>query len=319
MHPYMHMVVDAREMELVAGLGDQSLSPVEVAGILGMPLDETAIFLQRAFARHVVNRKIVDGETRYTAANFYSRLDPLSMYENWRDVPVEARDAVIEWQLQEFIAKHLPVIEELKRAPEAFVNLPNQDMLLLDEALAMVDAATEHVVVPCDCRAIVMACNRPLEACIRLDAGARHTLERGHGRRLTKEECKALVVDADRAGLMHTGLRTWRDREEIFGFCNCCSCDCYPIRAGVRLGMAREWPRSHYIAQRELEKCEQCGICAQRCHFGAFYRDGSKVERNGKGRLQVLFAPEKCWGCGLCATGCPEGAIAMAPLKPIQE
>ena len=31
----------------------------------------------------------------YTHATFSERLDPLSMYENWRDVPAEVRAAVV--------------------------------------------------------------------------------------------------------------------------------------------------------------------------------------------------------------------------------
>ena len=79
-----------------------------------------------------------------------------------------------------------PEVEALLLDPDRRTSIPNRDVLLLDEALAMVDAASEFVVVPCDCRSIVMACDRPRETCIRLDEDARKTLERGHGRQLTK-------------------------------------------------------------------------------------------------------------------------------------
>jgi ferredoxin len=115
-----------------------------------------------------------------------------------------------------------------------------------------------------------------------------------------------LVVNADRVGLMHTGLRAWQGRE-LFGFCSCCACCCFPIRAGIRLGLEQQWPRSHHVARRDPDVCALCGLCTDRCYFGAFfYREDGDIG----------FDPQKCWGCGLCATGCPEAAIAMKPLQP---
>lgn len=315
MLPYLDLVATAQEMALVVALGDGPLTAEQIAARLGLSPAETGELLTAAYRRHVINRQEGDGTTYYAPATFYLRLDPLAMYENWGDVPADARDAVIQWQLQEFIRTWRPIVEELRGDPDKYVHIPNRDVLLLEEALAMVEAASLHVVVPCDCRAIVLACNRPLETCIRLDGGAELTLERGHGRRLTRDEMKALVVHAHRSGLMHTGDRRWREHGDLFGFCNCCACDCYPFRASRQLDMQRRWPASHYVAERDLDRCEHCGLCVRRCHFGAFYQDGTRTTVNGKNRKTVLFDPARCWGCGLCATTCPDEAIVMRPME----
>ncbi|MBI4786577.1 MAG: 4Fe-4S dicluster domain-containing protein [Chloroflexi bacterium] len=316
MLPYVDFVVQGREMELVVGLDDTALTAEEIAEMLRMPRDQADAFILSAYHRMVIAKDTnkETGVVTYKAGKFYRRLDPLSMYENWGDVPAEARNAVIDWQLEEFIGIWLPVVEEIKNNPDVYVKIPNRDVLLLEEALAMVEAASDHVVVPCDCRAIVMACQRPSEACIRLDEGALRTLEQGHGRRVTKEEMKAIVVNTDREGLMHTGSRNWRERG-AFGFCNCCGCDCYPFRAGVKLGMFREWPRAHHVADCDWEKCTHCGKCTRRCHFSAFHLDGTRTLVNGKNMRTVRFDASKCVGCGLCANACDFGAITMKPLR----
>jgi formate hydrogenlyase subunit 6/NADH:ubiquinone oxidoreductase subunit I len=321
MIPYIEFVVTEDEMNLVLEMGDQKMTMEELVEMVDMPAAEAEEFVTQAFYRGVLEREKDEetGEVRYAAATFYHRLDPMSMYEYWGDVPADARDAVIEWQLDEFINIWQPAIEKIQQDPDTFVMMPNRDVLLLEEALEMVEAATEHVIVPCDCRSIVMACDRPVEACVRLDEGAIRTLEHGHGRRVTKEEMKEIVINADREGLMHTGARTWEKYGRVFGFCNCCACDCYPFRAGEKLDMAQEWPRSHHIAERDMEKCIHCGLCTRRCHFEAFYRTGEVVEVNGKKRKAVAFDAEKCWGCGLCATACPEEAIVMRPLREESE
>ncbi len=326
MLPYIDFVVTEQEMELILGLNDQAMTIEQIAEMMGMSLEEAEEFVTKAYHRSVIVKAGVahghheegsetyNGPTTYEAGTFYRRLDPLAMYEKWGDVPAEARDAVIEWQLQEFIDIWQPAIEQIRKDPDALVRIPNRDFLLLEEALEQVEAATDHVVVPCDCRSIVKACNRPVDVCIRLDKGALMTLEHGQGRRVTREEMKAIVIDAHRAGLMHTGARDWRKDGQLFGFCNCCACDCYPIRASMKIGLGKAWPRSHYIAERDLDKCIHCGLCITQCHFGAWHRDGSTIEINGKTRKAVQFDTEKCQGCGLCATACPEAAITMMPL-----
>ena len=87
-----------------------------------------------------------------------------------------------------------------------------------------------------------------------------------------------------------------------------------PFRAAQQLGTKGKWPKSRYIAKYDPEKCRLCGRCVQRCHFGAFYHDGTSQERRGKEKKNVAFNSDLCWGCGLCANTCPDKAIAMEKL-----
>jgi formate hydrogenlyase subunit 6/NADH:ubiquinone oxidoreductase subunit I len=83
----------------------------------------------------------------------------------------------------------------------------------------------------------------------------------------------------------------------------------------VRLQSQKKYPRVHFLAERDLTTCIQCGICAKRCPFDAFHHDGSTIEVKGKKRKNVDFDPEQCFGCGLCATACPVDAIRMRSIS----
>jgi NAD-dependent dihydropyrimidine dehydrogenase PreA subunit len=129
------------------------------------------------------------------------------------------------------------------------------------------------------------------------------------------------VRQADKAGLMHTGdastlfgIERGQRPDELHAICNCCACDCYPFLAAQELDSKGVWPRNRYVAIHDAERCNLCGACVKRCHFGAFYRDGTMVTIDGKTKKGVVCDPDLCWGCGLCANTCPSEAIAMEPL-----
>ena len=73
------------------------------------------------------------------------------------------------------------------------------------------------------------------------------------------------------------------------------------IRGAVDFGLSMR--KSHYAAVVDYDKCNGCGICAQRCQFGAL-----KFEVTTKKSNIDQFL---CYGCGLCQTGCPKGAIKL--------
>jgi Pyruvate/2-oxoacid:ferredoxin oxidoreductase delta subunit len=52
----------------------------------------------------------------------------------------------------------------------------------------------------------------------------------------------------------------------------------------------------------------------RRCHFGAFYHDGTTTLVDSKEKPTVRFDAGRCWGCGLCANSCPSGAAVMIRL-----
>jgi ferredoxin len=312
--PYLHMMVREDEMRLVVAMQGRSMTPAEVGTLFDMPTGEAARWLHTCYARHIVDKSESDGQVTYSPGTFYTRLDHFAKYDRWDDIPAEDRARINRRFLDAFIDKHRPNVERKKRGLAAENALPNDTILLLDEVEEMIRAAETIIVQPCDCRRLGQNCERPVETCIWLDDGARAALDRGYGRELTHQEAVELVRRADHKGLMHTADSEWRSRG-LHAICNCCACDCYPFRAAQELGSKGVWPKSRYIAAFDPASCNHCGACTRRCHFDAFYHDGTAVQVDGKTRKTVLFDPDKCWGCGLCANTCPRDAITMLPLE----
>ena len=119
------------------------------------------------------------------------------------------------------------------------------------------------------------------------------------------DEAKEWNHEMDRRGFVH--ILMLFGAPYIGGFCQCEYPDCEQIRLGVDFGIMLT--KSHYVAEVDYDICNGCGICAQRCQFGAL-----KFEV-GKGVANI--DQFKCYGCGLCETGCPRGAIRLLEKKSL--
>ncbi len=120
------------------------------------------------------------------------------------------------------------------------------------------------------------------------------------------EEAKEWNHEMDKRGFVH--LLMLFGAPFIGGFCQCDYPDCAAIRRVVDFGGVGTFGgigtlKGHYVAQVDYDECNGCGICVQRCQFGAL-----KFEvTSGKANIDQFT----CFGCGLCQTGCPRRAIKL--------
>jgi len=83
--------------------------------------------------------------------------------------------------------------------------------------------------------------------------------------------------------------------------CSCCPCCCHTLSGLLRFGIAKHVLRSDMISETDRDACTDCGICEERCPFGA--------REMAEGR--IVYDPDQCFGCGLCVTRCPVQAIRL--------
>ncbi len=115
------------------------------------------------------------------------------------------------------------------------------------------------------------------------------------------EEVKDWLKKWNKRGFMHAIMTVGIGYIE--GICNCEYPACGAIRNRLDLGVESVLLKGHFIARVDYDSCNGCGICVQRCQFGA-----AKYEvRIDKANID----PMRCFGCGLCETGCPRNAITM--------
>jgi Pyruvate/2-oxoacid:ferredoxin oxidoreductase delta subunit len=285
--PWLDRFDDGDDAEvLLAADGPTSLANTEPAR------------LERAVRRAVLDR---DEAGAYAPASFADRLDICAMFEGWRDVPDDVRRRLADWATDDYAASVRDDLEALKGGAGSDSRQIDYTYLLLPEAEAVI-AAEEHVYVwPCDCRAIVGACDQALDVCLRFDN------DRGLGREISKERAVEILRMADVAGLTHTDY-LGRSAGDTHAICNCCTDCCFPHRAAALLNAESVWPRRRHLAVVDRDECTQCGTCAERCPFDA-------ITMSADGEPGVAAAD--CRGCGLCSTGCPPEAIAMRLLAAL--
>lgn len=301
--PWLNRFYESHEIDLLQAIKCQWTPTETIARYLKQP--PTPEKLKRSWKRGALDRN-EDGD--YKSANFHTRYEIWALFEGFKDLPDEIQQQLNEWELAYYFQSHGGDLAQVKNSgdPDTVSGAPRY--LLLDEALEVLQEAEHIYLWPCNCRAMIQACNKPIYTCIRFENN------RDIGFEISREKAGQIIRDANLKGLMQSGELGRDSTGKLTGaICNCCPDCCFPQLLAKAKNADKIWPFSRYVADYDEDPCTLCGLCSKRCPFGTFqFQNKTKTKY-----ARLSFIAELCRGCGLCATGCPAGAIEM--VKPILE
>ena len=173
----------------------------------------------------------------------------------------------------------------------------------------------------CGCRRMFGHCDAPVNVCIDLDEFAEQNIASSlsgasgntsdeaydvsllGAREITFDEVLEVLEKTHEAGLVHMayGHGEFYEPGVINSICSCCSCCCGILAGILRFGLAPHLLTSHAFSVTDASAFTGCGVCVDRCQFGAReIVDGS-----------LSINQDLCFGCGLCISTCPTNAITL--------
>jgi len=140
------------------------------------------------------------------------------------------------------------------------------------------------------------------EVCFTFGKSARHVIQQGFGRRVTKEEALEIMKNVEKAGLVHKAFHNKSDiMQEENSICNCHPAFCDNFRL-YREGVFAILNTAFYLSQINPDECTGCGICVEKCPMTAISLDADNI---------AIVDESHCIGCGLCAHFCPADAVCL--------
>jgi len=126
-----------------------------------------------------------------------------------------------------------------------------------------------------------------------------------HHARVSKEEWKERLIQADKDGYVHNVMLfgVAEGSGYIGHICNCKLPYCSPLRGRDSFGQDETYMKAHYVADVNALQCVGCGKCASYCQFGAIRCD-HKMKSS-------YIDPRLCAGCGVCRNRCDNDAITL--------
>jgi len=176
-------------------------------------------------------------------------------------------------------------------------------VLNFDKVKQILRKAHTISLMDCICRTKLGNCDAPINTCIDLNEIAENNIKNGVAREITVDEALDVLEKTHEAGLVHMALGHGETYEPgvINSVCSCCTCCCGPLSGIMRFGLAPHLLKSDMVEFTDYEKCTLCGVCVDRCQFGARSIMDDSLAVNH----------ELCFGCGLCVSTCPTNAINL--------
>ena len=199
-------------------------------------------------------------------------------------------------------------VPQLRTIPVGLSLTPEHTVLPYEQAEELVRTQERFAVAPCICRRehamVEKGCDRPEETCLIFGNAADYYLRNGLGREIDLEDTLKILNSAEEAGFVLQPSNA----QKAVNICLCCGCCCQVLKNIKRHPKPASLVSPPFVATVNLDTCEGCGDCADRCQMGALELDGDTIA------LDV----DHCIGCGLCVPSCPTESLALVR-KPKSE
>lgn len=200
----------------------------------------------------------------------------------------------------DYIAEHYKAGETI---PVGVKIEAEQHVLNMDQVKKILSTAQTISVMDCYCRLTYGHCDAPVKVCLDLNEVAEKHIAEFGAQEISFEDALQVLEQSHEAGLVHMayGHGDLYEPGVVNSICSCCSCCCGIFSGVLWFGMFPHLLTSQFRAEIVSSACIECGVCVERCQFGAL------TISNGT----LAFQPDLCFGCGLCASSCPTYAISL--------
>lgn len=191
--------------------------------------------------------------------------------------------------------------QQLRVIPVSKSISAEMNVMPYEKAESIIKKQSKMVVAPCICRKeqkmVGHGCDKPLETCLMLGAGAFFYEQNGIGRSVSQEEALEILNKAMEAGLV---LQPSNSQKPMV-ICMCCGCCCLVLKNLNRLDEPAKVACTNYYVTVSEDDCTGCGNCEDICQMGAITVEDESAS--------VSLA--RCIGCGLCVTRCEFNATTL--------
>jgi Pyruvate/2-oxoacid:ferredoxin oxidoreductase delta subunit len=175
-----------------------------------------------------------------------------------------------------------------------------------DRFSEIADRNRSFAALTCSCRhhqaLMDNACGKPKEVCTAVGALADLCVDKGLGRRISKQGFLDAKQQAAEAALVNLVDNV----EDPMQVCSCCGCCCGVLRLWNQFNVPGIIAQSHFQAVVDADKCKGCRKCAKACPMHAVTVRSKKAS----------VAAERCIGCGVCVLQCKKNHAITLRERP---